>query len=215
MIQFIYVNFRYILFIRQGRFYLLDRKPTSFFAYLLLPLHWMTTKKVYQLTENEGQQLYQQHVKMNKTFAISSIFIGGLITLFSSILSKLDIVNRTVKDMSNIAMFVSVLIGSLFIVILVECIYSIHYKNMNRIIVIDNKKPTYSRFYPKRPKNIIFKYIIIQLFFWLFLVALVNSYFSSRSLFFLYGIYLILFVLLLSSANAYNSELKYDLNVEK
>ncbi len=210
MTYLMHINYRYYLFEQGGEFYLLDRKPTNFWGYIYPPLQWIMSKNVYVLTEEEGKVLQQHNLKIPRGVVISSVLTGGVGIALARVISRLNIAEKTFLKMNFSELFIGLLISLLVAALLNSIIFFLLNKSINNIINLNRKKILKFHLTPQGPKKNKNKVIFVPLGIYLMLVLAVLVYMDSSSLLFLSFCCIIMFVILISSVNVYNNELRYE-----
>ena len=75
-IQLIYGNFRYLIFVKDDQYYLLDRIPSRFIGYFLPPVNWVLYQKVYPITLSQYAKIKDKNDRAPKLAFLIPIAIG-------------------------------------------------------------------------------------------------------------------------------------------
>ncbi|EHJ52270.1 DUF443 family protein [Streptococcus macacae] len=157
-IQFTYGNFRYLVFEREGQYYLLDRSPSYFIAYLFSPISWLFYQKIYLITQ-EGYSKIQQKNDRAKKFVLPASFGAGLgVFVYNWFrFKKIDISIYFKTTFSFEINLILLLLSLILSYTLAKLFYVYRKKNIISLLGTELRHPQYMKL---KPQKIDFKQLI-------------------------------------------------------
>lgn len=145
-------NLRYALFLVDEQYYIIDRRPSHFIGYFLIPLNWMFYHKVYPITVEEYRNIEEKHSKASK-FVISASSVGGVSVLLNTWMrvNNIDIFQYFNTNLSPVIKGILLFIGLLSSYMLLQILYSSKKKSIQNLIGKNLDSPL---FYKLRPEKI-------------------------------------------------------------
>lgn len=162
-------NFRYLSFVVNDKYYLIDRHPSNIIGHLFFPLNWALYHKVYPITTEEYLILKEKHARASK-FVIPTSLVGGATVFFNAWIrvNKIDIFKHFNTDFSMITNCILLAIGLVVAFLLLQLLYYSRRKSLQALLDRELKQPLY---YKMRPHNPLAFFLHI-LWAWLFILFL-------------------------------------------
>ncbi len=203
-IQFIYGNFRYLIFQTDGQYYMLDRRPNHLVGYLVMPLNCIFYQKVYPITESDYLSIKQRNDKFKHIVVPASLGSGLAVFIGSwSRMVNLSFVNHFSKEIT-VLLLVIILILSY---ISVQFIYYSRKKSILSLLQNDLTQPVY---YKIKPIKFDYKRFIAYIIIMLGLpICLAFIYLYSKDMLFLFAFYIMSLISLLCVNLAFSAEANY------
>lgn len=162
-IQLIYGNFRYLIFVKDDQYYLLDRIPSRFIGYFLPPVNWVLYQKVYPITLSQYAKIKDKNDRAPKLAFLIPIAIGLSVYVANKFrLENNDMMKYFQTDFSVVANVITLLIGSILVGILVRVFYFYRKKSMGALIGSTLDHPHYYKIRPLKLKiKQLFSYFVV------------------------------------------------------
>lgn len=157
-------NFRYLLLLVDGQYYLIDRRPRHIVGYLLIPLNWYFYYKIYPITLEDYLRIKTKHSKVSK-FLIPSSIVGGLSVLVSTWVRvhNVDVFQNFNTNLTPIAKGILLLLAFVSSFLLLQIVYILRKNSMQLLIGKNLDCPLFYKVRPEKPLKLLFKIVGLQL----------------------------------------------------
>lgn len=166
LIQLHYLgNFRYLLFLVDEQYYLVDRRPSHLIGHFLLPLNWIFYHKVYPITIQEYHKIKEKHIRSSK-FVIPISLVGGITVFLNAWMrvNNIDIFKHFNTDFSMRTNGILLVIGLVVAYFLLQLLYYYRKKNMESLLGRELKQLLYYKMRPEKILQFFLKLIGFQIF---------------------------------------------------
>lgn len=190
-------NLRYILFEVDEQYYIIDRRPSHFVGYFLIPLNWIFYYKVYPITTEEYQKIAEKHSKASK-FVISASLVGGISVFLNTWMriNNIDVFQYFNTSLSPFIKGILLFIGLFSSYILLQILYSSKKKSIQNLIGKNLDSPLFYKLRPEKPLQFAMNIIGLQILGLGLTAILVAFFLYLGNIAMLLGTILMIFILL-------------------